>query len=246
MITFDVKKVKENITLGELLQKRREQLRLSLAEVEGHTRISQQYLMFLEGGDYRALPADVYVRNFIKAYGQLLQLDIADLIHRYEVECGIYYNSNGLPESEKKHSVLRENALKVYDFIIVSRLVKGVFIALLLSIFFGYIGFSIKQMNESPLLVVENPENNSIITEGTIDVSGYTTRDVQILINGVQILLDTEGKFFTSLDLKKGVNLIHIQALNKHGKESSIHRQVLVDNEVPSDLSLNKELFVGD
>lgn len=236
MITFDVKKIKENSTLGELLHARREALGLSLVEIEQYTKVSQEYLRLLEAGNYKKLPADVYVRNFIKAYSRVLELDPYDLIERYEMERDLYYNKKNLCAKKKRPSVLREKTLRLYDFLIISRVIKGVGIALLLSIFFGYIGYSVQKMNEPPMLVVDNPDNNSIIEKAAITVAGHTTSGVEVLINGVPVLLNDESGFERSMHLNPGVNVIHIMARNKHGRETSIHRQVLVD--VPGDNDL--------
>jgi len=62
----------------------REARGLSLEEVSQATKISIDYIRALEAGDYESLPADIYVRGFIKSYGQLLEADLEELNARYE------------------------------------------------------------------------------------------------------------------------------------------------------------------
>jgi transcriptional regulator with XRE-family HTH domain len=62
----------------------REARGLSIEEVAKATKISANYIRALEEGDYESLPADIYVRGFIKSYGQLLNADLEELNARYE------------------------------------------------------------------------------------------------------------------------------------------------------------------
>lgn len=70
--------------LGEYLKQMREARGLSAKEVAKATKISEEYIRALEEGDYDKLPADIYVRGFIKSYGQLLEADLDELNARYE------------------------------------------------------------------------------------------------------------------------------------------------------------------
>lgn len=62
----------------------REARGLSIEEVSKATKIGIDYIRALEAGDYESLPADIYVRGFIKSYGQLLEADLEELNARYE------------------------------------------------------------------------------------------------------------------------------------------------------------------
>ncbi len=72
--------------LGQYLQQMREARGISREEISRLTRISLLYIVALEDGDYHALPPDIYVRGFIKSYGDILGADIEELLSRYESE----------------------------------------------------------------------------------------------------------------------------------------------------------------
>jgi len=57
---------------------------LSIEDVAEATKISVDYIEALEAGNFEMLPADIYVRGFVKSYGQLLGADIDELNSRYE------------------------------------------------------------------------------------------------------------------------------------------------------------------
>ncbi len=70
--------------LGQLLREAREQKGVSLEKVEEATRIRQKFLQALEEGDYGALPAETYVKGFLRTYAVYLELDPEELIALYE------------------------------------------------------------------------------------------------------------------------------------------------------------------
>lgn len=66
--------------LGELLRKRREELRLSLKEIENGTSIRTSYLQSLEDGNIDDLISPVYAQGFLRKYADFLQVDEKQLL----------------------------------------------------------------------------------------------------------------------------------------------------------------------
>lgn len=73
----------ETIT-GSLLKKLREEVSVSLDEIQVRTKIPRKYIVSIESDDFGGLPAPVYVRGFIASYLRYLGLgerqDIVDAI----------------------------------------------------------------------------------------------------------------------------------------------------------------------
>jgi cytoskeletal protein RodZ len=82
---FKRKKV-EAITLGEKIRKLRSEYRMSFFEVSRATKIPVKYLEYLEQAEYGKLPADVYVRWYLRNYAKHLGLPEETLIKLYEKE----------------------------------------------------------------------------------------------------------------------------------------------------------------
>lgn len=61
--------------IGEELRRAREELGLSLEDVERATKIRRRYLEGIEREDYGVMPAPVYVRGFVRTYADHLGLD---------------------------------------------------------------------------------------------------------------------------------------------------------------------------
>ena len=69
--------------VGEYLQKLRVEKNVSLEEVAEKTGIRVQYLQALENGDYNKIPGDVFIKGFIRNYGNYLGVDGNGLVDAY-------------------------------------------------------------------------------------------------------------------------------------------------------------------
>ena len=70
--------------LGEYLRQMRESRGVSLEEVAEATNVNIRYLQALEDGQYDILPPEVYVRGFLRSYGEYLGIDPEELFARYD------------------------------------------------------------------------------------------------------------------------------------------------------------------
>jgi cytoskeleton protein RodZ len=70
-------------TLGQLLKKSRTRQKKSLKDAAEDTKIHIPSLQALEDDNFTALPAEVFVRGFIKLYAEYLGLDPEDTIKHY-------------------------------------------------------------------------------------------------------------------------------------------------------------------
>ena len=68
---------------GGLLRAVRESQGVELAEVSRTTRIGLGYLEAIEADDFRSLPAEVYVRGFVKEVARFLELDVEHVARSY-------------------------------------------------------------------------------------------------------------------------------------------------------------------
>lgn len=69
--------------LGALLRESRENKALSVSQVARVTKIPPMSLERLEAGRFDELPAQVFVRGFLKSYASCVGLDVDDVVERY-------------------------------------------------------------------------------------------------------------------------------------------------------------------
>jgi cytoskeletal protein RodZ len=70
-------------SLGSYLKRERELRQMSIAELAQITRIPARVLAHLENDAHAELPADVFVRGFLRAYANALGLDDESVLARY-------------------------------------------------------------------------------------------------------------------------------------------------------------------
>lgn len=69
---------------GEYLARERKLRNISLEEISQRTKISMKVLQALEASRWEELPADVYVRGFLRSYARYVGLDENEVLLRYE------------------------------------------------------------------------------------------------------------------------------------------------------------------
>lgn len=70
--------------LGRYLKREREQRQITVAEVAQTTRIPTRIIAQLEDDELEALPADVFVRGYLRAYARALSIDEGDVLARHQ------------------------------------------------------------------------------------------------------------------------------------------------------------------
>lgn len=223
MVSFKERSLSINQTLGEKLKEARESENISLEEAARATRIQKKYLDLLERGLYKKLPGEVYIRSFLKTYATFLELNPATVLNFYNKERLLYQKIT----PTKRFSVISK-VFRMPRSFITPKLIKTTLIGLVIFAILLYLGLEIEKIVAPPFLFVENPEDNLIISEQSIEVSGKTERESKITINGQEILSDKDGYFQEIVDLQEGLNIIKVSAFRKHSQENTIYRKIMV------------------
>ena len=84
--------------IGEYLKQRRCEKNITLEEVASQTGIREQYLTALDSGDFEKIPGDVFIKGFIRNYGNFLEENGNDLVEAY---------TKGLATPEALHEPLK-------------------------------------------------------------------------------------------------------------------------------------------
>ena len=74
----------ENQSFGEYLRRERELRDITLREIADETKVSFRYLHALESNNTDKLPAEVFIKGFIKSYAQYIGLDPDEAMLRYQ------------------------------------------------------------------------------------------------------------------------------------------------------------------
>ncbi len=83
-------------SIGEYLRRCREERGMTIDDVARDTRISKPSLELLESERFAELPAEVFVRGFLRAYARALGIPVSDVLASYKL-CRRAPNVSQLP-----------------------------------------------------------------------------------------------------------------------------------------------------
>ena len=75
---------KESLSFGRYLQAIRLEKKISLEQVSEQTRIGLGNLLLIEEENHEQLPAQVYVKGFLRSYAKAIGADGDEVIRRYD------------------------------------------------------------------------------------------------------------------------------------------------------------------
>ena len=90
-------------TLGEHLQRKREESGLSLQEISEKTRIRTYYLESIEKGEYHRLPCLPYNRGFVRAYAEYIGVNSDAAAIHFIIEAGLEAEVGMIPETSAEN-----------------------------------------------------------------------------------------------------------------------------------------------
>ena len=212
-----VKKNVGTLTLGERLNKLRSEKRITLGEVSRSTKIQIKYLEYLESGHFEKLPADVYVKGFLRSYAQYLGMDENYLIKLYEREKEIH---NNIKKEEPKTPPWRGKPIRFSNIIITPKFLVAFLVIFFIGLGFFYLYRELSIFISNPRLAITSPLNNFSTEDKSIKIEGVTEKDAKLSINDQSAIVDENGKFSEVLILQLGLNTITIKAVNRFEKES--------------------------
>ena len=212
---FTRKKV-ASLTLGEKMKKLRGDLRLSLPEVSKATKIQVKYLEYLEQGDYQKLPADVYVRGFLRSYARYLNIDEQAFIRQYDRERNIQENLGHEQPKDKKATDFSTSSL-----VITPRTLVMFLIVLSVGGAFFYLYREFRSFAAEPRLMILEPRDKSVFEASEVVIRGKTDKGARVSINNQPVFVAGEGEFSDKLILQPGLNTVTVVAVNRFDKERS-------------------------
>ena len=227
---FKTKTVKID-TLGEYLAQIRNQLNLDLKTVSLLTQIKPSYIEHLEIGDYHALPADVYIRGFLKSLATLYRIKEQILIDQYEKERGFSAGGGSAFGGE----VLKNTKTKSKFSLTPKTIIFGVSLLVALAAL-GYVANEIRSVLAPPYLSVTEPSTDQTIAGNSVVVSGKAEAGAEVFINNQPVLTDSSGQFNENLLLSTGLNVIEITEKNKFNKVSKVTRLITSQPEKVAEL----------
>lgn len=221
-------------SIGALLKEARERQGLPLEGIAHSLRIPLKTLRALEEEDFTSLPADVYVRGFLKQYAAVLGLDPVPLIRAFAVERARHPSVAPMFPWTLR-GAQRSRLWEIATPRFLSMTGGGAVLLVILL----YVLFNVRTYTRAPRLLVVEPPQDVEVQGPTIAVHGRTDPTAEVLINGERTAVRDDGTFEETLGVGEGVNTLRFIARSIGGRETVIVREVLYrpsPRETPADL----------
>lgn len=213
---FTVKQLSQASRVCYRLKEAREQAGIDIEDIVHKTKLQRHYIEALENCEFDTLPyGETYRRQFIKSYLKAIQVNPNSFIFQYNSE------EAATPVTEHPTTAKRQHFHNLPAYLRIGSLIVGALLMI------GYLGWQVKHIVEPPEMVLHNPPNGFVTTDGALLVQGETNKEVFIKINGKDVPNNGSGQFEERLDLSPGVNTITISAKRKYGKSKIITRHVV-------------------
>ena len=221
---FHKKKIVTQQTLGEYLRKVRLGAEVSLEEVSQKTRINAKYLRAIEDGAYADISiGEIYLLNFIRAYGAFLGVNIEKIVAQHHAEKHVM-------EWRLQHRPLGvKRTFSLIDFVMNANFLRFSALTFVLLALLSYFGYQAFLSSAKPDLIISYPTDNLVVTKPRIMVRGETEPEADLKINDQHVLVRETGSFEEEIDLKSGINLIVVTASKKNKHAAKAVLRVLVN-----------------
>lgn len=222
--------------IGEELRKRREELGLSIYDIENQTKIKASFIEAIEDENFDKIPGRVYVKGFIKNYAKVLGLDHLPYLQKVNQ---LFQEENIMDEDILANSKpqlvrpVREKSSfgKVLKLLLILLLISGLAFA-------GFKGFQYFAADSDQIMQTEDPteppvETEELDSEKSDDQERPDSEEVSQepnQVTGPQIGQEEETESKESAKPKK-IELEVIMSEGGPGKESC-WLQVIVDGKL--------------
>lgn len=220
---FKTKQIKTG-KLGEILKNTRESLKITLGQASKNTGIPVNYLQNLEEGNYKGLPADIYIVAYLKKYTKILNLDIGEILEQFKMERGI--QTSFLKSQELIKGPFR--FITKHPLVVTPKRMSLVLGILVIALIFGYFWHQLSYIINPPIIKLSQPVSDFTTSETSVEVFGQTESDVYLTINGQEVYVDKVGHFQSIVSLDTGLNILKIEAKDRFGKTNAIVRRIIV------------------
>lgn len=204
-------------TIGTIFFETRKSKGLTIFDIEQGTKIKSEFIGHIEAGNWKDLPPYPVLSGFIKNIADFLNIDNKKALAIFKRD----YPPQNLVLSPKP------DVAKKFMWGPKTSFVVGLITLTLLVC--SYLVFQYFSSQKPPTLQVYLPQDNAIVQETSVEVSGKTSPDATITANNQPILVSDNGDFGDKIAVFEGTESVKVVAKSRDGKETAIERTIKVE-----------------
>lgn len=196
------------------MKEARAKKRYSQEKIAKETKIKKEFISSIERENWELLPEFPVVVGFVKQISKFLKVDERQAVAFLRRD----YPPKVLPVNPKP------DVSKKFRWRPRTTFIVGITIVIMMVL--GYLGFQYSRFISPPKLVVDHPQEEEVVKERILIVSGKTDLDATIRINNQPVLVDEDGDFETEIEIFEGTEEIIVKAVSRSGKDTIIRRKI--------------------
>lgn len=196
------------LSVGEILKKQREKLKIDFIDVEKATKIRQKFLNAIEDNNWRIFSSKVYIEGIIKNYSMFLNLNPTATLAFFR------------RDYERQEAIRFKRKLGRYYFTPETKKIILTFLFFIFFLFFGYFGYQLKLYFSPPKISIVSPKTDVFNKEDRVKIVGKTEKDAMVTIFGERLYQNKEGIFEFNFPLHKGKNELVIEVVGANGRKA--------------------------
>ena len=196
--------------LGELLSDLMENEGITVEKLSSLTNIPIRFIVSMRENELDKLPAEPYIRGYLKKIADVLKTDEQSLINAYKESKGVAKSGDAdrLPANQYARVPIK----------------KGWFVApILVLLLFITLFVRSNEILGVPELHIDLP---SVVYTESIEITGSVRKGDTLTLNGEIVYTDDLGNFKEPVLLKPGLNTLQFKVKRFLGKESIVVKEV--------------------
>lgn len=206
-------------TIGQYLHEARKGQGMTFDDLSHSTKIRREFLVAIEKEEWEALPEFSVVTGFIK--------NIADAVGMNREQAVAIFRRDYPPKAVSDVSVNINPKPEVpREFRLSPQLVFMVGVGFVVLSIIVYLMVQYFNFTRPPLLRIDVPEDNAVVLQRQLTVSGKTDPNTTVIVNTQPAFVDESGNFSTTIEISPETQNVEVSATSRAGKETRSTRTI--------------------
>lgn len=225
-MSFFQKRVRSAVEgFGEALRELREMRFVSRDEVATMTGIHVSIIRALEDEHLQDLTDPVYAERHVRAIAKSLGARDRYYVDKYRA----LLLSRGIGTEKPPLLTHRVHWKETFASVPMLRTV-GMMAVVALCV--GISAWKIHDLQQAPVISVFSPRDGEVVDSPHVRVVGHVDAGSSVLVNGESAVIDDQGNFVATIDVPRGLAMVHVDAKKRYGASRALDVHVIFSDTI--------------
>ncbi len=213
-----------------------------MSDLASASGIPEYIICALEKEDFSALSDPIYSERHVRVLARVLEGRAPFLVGKYRAAL----KHRGLDKKNSKQDYSFTRKISRGAFFTPTRYFSFLFIIPLFALLGWYIWSESRIFSLSPILIIDEPASDAVIQTPRIIISGQTDPTASVVVNGIDAIVEPDGRFKMSLDVPRGLNKLEITAKRRYGIQTQDVRYITYSPAYGPEPSVKSIIYSSD